>query len=269
MQMQRSESGLLMHPRYADALRRAGWDAMDGLVHADVAENLHKPGLPSWRKRARLDLEGEPVYLKTFSRSGGEGRSDAQVEFDWLVELAGAGIAVPTPIAFGQSDQASALLMAQAPGVSLEKWLPTHADRWLGDAALREQVILAVADLARRFHGLGVAHRDFYLAHLFFDDGQPPRITLIDLQRVLRPAARWRMGRWVRKDLAQLNYSTPRDLVTCDERLRFYQQYRGVQKLSLWDRVQLGMIALKTRRIARHDARKQARVTAQTTRPQT
>ena len=90
-----------------------------------------------------------------------------------------------------------------------------------------------LARFVAAFHAAGFVHRDLYLSHVFIRppaphatrNGQCPEQTfaLIDLQRVFRP--RWRRRRWVVKDLAALNYSTPTDLVGRQERLRFLCRY--------------------------------------------
>ena len=79
-----------------------------------------------------------------------------------------------------------------------------------------------------RFHALGYVHRDLYLSHVFFDATAPPphRLRLIDLQRVLRPV--WRKRRWIVKDLAALNYSTPTTMASRTDRLRWLRSYLRV-----------------------------------------
>jgi len=92
-------------------------------------------------------------------------------------------------------------------------------------------LIRAAADVARRFHQAGYNHRDFYAGHFFVC--QPERgafdIRLIDLQRV-QQRRRWRR-RWIVKDLAQLAWSLPGDMVSCAQRMAFMQRYFGVARL--------------------------------------
>src|SRR6185436_18432553 len=83
------------------------------------------------------------------------------------------------------------------------------------------------------FHGQGFVHRDLYLSHGFLDpvvieteeQGSPrePAFSLIDLQRVFKP--KWYCRRWVIKDLAALNISTPGDIISQSERFRFLCRY--------------------------------------------
>ncbi len=105
-----------------------------------------------------------------------------------------------------------------------------------GAASRNDQTILShdfslsdeLASLIGRFHALGYVHRDLYLSHVFFDATAPPphRLRLIDLQRVLRPV--WRKRRWIVKDLAALNYSTPTTMASRTDRLRWLRSYLRV-----------------------------------------
>ena len=110
----------------------------------------------------------------------------------------------------------------------------------------------ALAELIRLLHGAGLVHRDLYLAHVFMDAGVDgvAELYLLDLQRVLRP--RWRIRRWVVKDLAALHFSTPADAASAADRLRWLKHYRACTKLSADDRRLVRAIIAKTRRIARH-----------------
>jgi hypothetical protein len=108
-----------------------------------------------------------------------------------------------------------------------------------------------VADLARRFHGLGYNHRDFYCCHVLVREPQPGQFVLhlIDLQRMQR--RRYWRRRWVIKDLAQLSYSAPREVVSRTDRLRFLKRYLGVQRLGPRERRWARRILAKHARIAR------------------
>ena len=72
--------------------------------------------------------------------------------------------------------------------------------------AFKKDVIVAVAQLAAKFHGAGLCHRDFYLCHFVLkrDDLKQGKVELylIDLHRVLhrQPSG----GRAVMKDIAGL-----------------------------------------------------------------
>ena len=88
------------------------------------------------------------------------------------------------------------------------------------------EAALELARLVADFHRAGFVHRDLYLSHIFIcNTGKPTDETfcLIDLQRVFRP--KFRRRRWMVKDLAALNFSTPEELVGRWERLRFLCRY--------------------------------------------
>jgi len=51
--------------------------------------------------------------------------------------------------------------------------------------------------------------------------------------------------RWIVKDLAQLAYSAPRELVSCRHKLAFFKIYLGVAKLRLQDKRLLRSILRK------------------------
>ena len=91
-------------------------------------------------------------------------------------------------------------------------------------------------------------YQDFYLTHLMVPADDPEgELFVIDLGRVRR---RRRLGkRWIVKDLAQLNYSTPH--LSRDDRLRFLETYLA-RPLSRTDRPFIDRIERKTESIARH-----------------
>lgn len=212
------------------------------------------------------------VYLKRFEnpppreqrrvRASSTGRSLAGVEWEWIRRLTDDGIACPRGIALGEEivadkERRSALIMDSVPGDSLERW----CGRWrregeVGGALTKRRLIEALADFIALFHGKGYVHRDLYLSHVFFDpDATPERaLHLIDLQRVKRP--RWRRWRWIVKDLASLNYSTPARSASRSDRLRWLKRYLGAVELDRTTKRIAHAVVRKTRRIARHDRRR-------------
>ena len=93
------------------------------------------------------------------------------------------------------------------------------------------RLLRLVADIARRFHGSGYNHRDFYCCHFFVKESSSGRfdVRLIDLQR-MQHRVRFRR-RWLVKDLAQLSYSASRRQIKCTHRMAFMRRYLGVKKL--------------------------------------
>ncbi len=227
---------------YEELLRSLGWGTLDGVFAWGSGRRLDKAGLESWRQRWRAEIpggataDGQILFLKRFNRPplrrqierwrSGEWRfSTAGVEWRNARDLRAAGIDAAVAVAFGQEmrgplEVRSFLVLEGVEGEALERWLPAHRAR-LENPAFRRSLLDAVARFVAAFHKAGFVHRDLYLSHIFIDAGS--RLHLIDLQRVFRP--RWRRRRWVVKDLAALDASTPRDWISEPERLRFLSRY--------------------------------------------
>ncbi len=94
---------------------------------------------------------------------------------------------------------------------------------------VRMRLIRKVADSARRMHGAGINHRDFYICHFHLDEttmGQAyPRCHVIDLHRAQQRRAVPR--RWLEKDLAGLYFSAMDCGLTRRDLLRFVRHYSG------------------------------------------
>jgi len=122
---------------------------------------------------------------------------------------------------------------------------------------LKRALIREVAAIARKLHGVGLNHRDFYLCHFLVRDrdwslwtaGDPLELVLIDLHRVQqRPRV---PNRWLVKDLGGLLFSTLDAGVTRRDLLRFIAEYREkpwrealVADLDLWAQVWRNAVAL-------------------------
>lgn len=276
---------------YEDILRLNGLTSLDAMFAVAEGELLSKPGLSSWRERVRLTLavtdaseagrlagDAAPpsamvTYLKRYRsppreavrgvrRSGTGAASVAGVEWEWLHRLRADGIPCPKPIALGEEvtasrERRSALLLEAVPGASLERWM---TDRHVADRATVLRLIGPTAALIARLHRSGYVHRDLYLSHLFFDPcaGSSGSLHLIDAARVLRPP---RGGaRWIVKDLASLNFSTPWRLVSGTDRIRWLKSYLLVPKLDAATRRLVYRVIGKTARIAGHERRRRARL---------
>jgi hypothetical protein len=265
---------LAVEPSWRAILAEHSLDTLDALFRVTGDRELTKPGLPSWRRRIRLELASSVVasrvlYLKRYKTpplgqqvrrivSGRAWRSTAWIEWNWMRTLARCDVAAAEPVAFGEEmigpwERRSAVLIAGAPGQSLERWVQSHPERV--PPALRDHL----ARFVWRFHRGGFVHRDLYLSHIFMDraESEVPSFRLIDVFRVHQP--RWRRQRWVVKDLAALNYSTPAGVATTADRVRWLQVYLGVPRLSAKDKVLVRKIVAKTRRLARHDRRRRQR----------
>lgn len=264
---------LLIVPEFEPILRSNGLDSLDAICSTTQGEPLHKPGLPSWRQRRRIEVQcgasTRTFYLKRFlnappaarrevRQSGSEARSVAGVEWEWMNQLAREGISAVQPVAFGEEfhgrrEIRSAILTAAVPGESLERW----SGRWSAGDRQRIRVLLRpLARLVARLHGRGFAHRDLYLCHVFHDPAVngDDSLRLIDLQRMIRP--RHGMRRWVIKDLAALNYSAPARLVSRADRIRWLKLYLGVGTLDGSARRLVYRIAGKSLSMERRDRRR-------------
>lgn len=276
----------LFDPALGERLDKPGLDAWRSRVRVSLTDTGSDTTL--YLKR----FNRPPLSARRMARRAGfAARTLAGLEWACMTRLAADGIPIPTPVALaeevaGRSEVRSAILMEAVPGRSLEGW----ANQWVaegdgrsgisrrmetgpphglkpaaqGTSAAREMpaaLVSMTASLISNFHAHGYVHRDLYLAHLFYDPDAPPEraLHMIDLQRVMRPG--WRRRRWIVKDLASLNYSTPGTLVPRAERIRWLKRYLGVSKLDARGRRMARLVASKTARIARHDRRRQRRLT--------
>jgi len=268
-----SRGGLVISEGFETLLRAHGLTSLDALFNCSNGERLDKPGLDSWRQRWRLTLDdqGTPrmFYLKRFlgpprwalwamRRSGSGASSLAGNEWEWAQRLTNDGIPCVQAVAFGEElkgshERRSAILTAGVPGQSLERWVTQWRD---ADRLTIQRLITATAALISRLHGQGCVHRDLYLSHVFYDPAQPIErsLRLIDLQRVIRP--RWRLRRWIVKDLASLNFSTPSRLVSRMDRVRWLRRYLGIEKLDASARRLVYRVVGKTQHIAERERAK-------------
>ena len=103
-------------------------------------------------------------------------------------------------------------------------------DGWAADPptlALRRRLVHSVADMARRLHGAGVNHRDFYICHIWANTEALSRgeveLAIIDLHRAqIRPRV---PRRWILRDLAALMFSTAHLGLSRNDYLRFLKRY--------------------------------------------
>lgn len=272
-----TQSGLHIVAQHVALLQQHGLDTLEALCDSDLGEALTKPGLANWRERIRIELDapGGPktLFLKRFRpppaarrrairASGLKVRSMAEIEWAWMHALADDGIPAVRPVALGAAlngkRESCSLILAEAvPGRSLEQWSKT----WIADSTRFPRSLLATTSaLVARFHACGYVHRDLYLAHLFFDPDAPTEdaLHLIDLQRVMKP--RWRQRRWIVKDIASLNYSTPRALVSQTDRMRWLKTYLGADRIDAEAKRFVRLVVAKSRQIGRHDRRRSRRL---------
>ena len=260
--------------RYVELFASCGLTSLADMMSYTGRTQLDKPGLPRWRERLRMELglaggRDVTLFMKRYRSpplgaqlqrvaAGSARHGTAWIEWYWMSRLEADGLSAARPVAFGEAmrggrERASAVVAEAAPGVALETWTRQRQDR------CSRAVVNALATFVARFHALGYVHRDLYLSHVFYDESVGPdgSFHLIDLQRVMRPT--WFRRRWVVKDLAALNYSTPRRVATAADRVRFLRRYLDAPRLGGSGKRLARSIRAKTDRIARHDRRRERR----------
>ncbi|NIA22493.1 MAG: hypothetical protein GWP05_11150, partial [Anaerolineaceae bacterium] len=304
---------MIVIERFLPALRELGLDTVEAVMayrggrsFRDVPDRL-TVRIPF----ARSDGGESAIYLKRHQRvdTGAwldglvfwrKPLSRAEAEYRNIFALLEHGIATPQLVAMGQEHrwsirQGSFLMTEEIPGgMAADDFLKEHFAADGSDFRKKRLLVRQIARLAaRRFHGAGFYHRDFYLCHFFVrprppagqdpchPEGQsdeagvpcsrlrghadaepeadPYILHLIDLQRVRHCRRRQVGSRWIVKDLAALAYSAPAGVITRTDKVRFLREYLKLGKLDAAARDLIRSVAAKTGRIARHDANLQAR----------
>ena len=266
------EDGFYVDADYAESFRKAGLTSIDAVFDFQGDENLHKKNMAKHRTRLKFDLAGtgKTLFLKRYNRVPkitqiknwlSRKHKAGTADYDRLPsrQLEPAGIATPKTIAYASQwgrifEKRSFMFMENVEnGVSLEEKLPEYfydAD-YPSAHKLRCEFINKLADFTRRFHETGYRHRDYYLCHIFLVDGKD--FCLIDMHRSFRPTLfceRYRL-----KDITQLHYSSPGDLISQADRLRFYLRYRGRQRVDETDRKFLRKVKRKAWNMAVRDVK--------------
>ena len=257
---------LWCHPDWRAVLQRAGLDSFEALMATGQGRSMTKRGLAAWRERIALEVEGHRLFLKRYALPAkpkctlhpSRWAPPAEVERKALQAAAAAGVNVPDIVAAGAQGAPpdatrSLIVLAEAPGWSLEQWARDWPEQ-LQPSAKRRALSKALAETVARLHGAGLIHRDLYLAHIFARPSAAGRfeLTLIDLARLHRPKVA--KTRWIVKDLAGLHFSVPKSMASRADRVRWYKRYRNINRLTRRDRWLLRWIDWKARRIARHTA---------------
>jgi len=256
-------------PDYAEAFRKADLADIAAVFKFTGDENLVKENLASHRSRIKFKLPdfNKALYLKRYNHVP----PAAQIK-NWLChrrrastaaydcmpgkELLRYGISTPKTVAFGEQwaglfEKRSFMIMEEIEGHSLEEKLPAcfYDQKSANSHRQRCEFIAKLADFVKAFHDTGFRHRDLYLCHIFFSEGD--QFHLIDMHRAFKP--QMLAGRYRLKDLTQLHYSAPGRVVSLADRLRFYLRYCGKTKLDAEDRRFLRKVKSKAWRMALHD----------------
>jgi len=220
--------------------RWAGRDPFDAVeaLRGEVFRELEG------RRTLRVDVDGRGYFVKIHRGVGWreivKNLASARLpvlgarnEWRAIAHLTRLGIATMKAVAYGErganpATRHSFIVTEElAPTVSLEDFCRDWPRRPPA-FALKQALIVRVADVARGMHASGMNHRDFYICHflLHLDPAPTPaalRLSLIDLHRAQIRARTPR--RWRDKDLASLYFSALDIGLTARDKLRFLRRY--------------------------------------------
>jgi heptose I phosphotransferase len=202
------------------------------------------------RRTVEIELGGRRYFVKTHRGAGWRevfknllyGRAPiVSAEPEWLAipALNRAGVMTPAVAGKGLRGRAPARLESFVVMEALDGMVSLEdlARDWRGleggrRTQLKRALLDRIAAIARRMHGAGMNHRDFYLCHFLVRDrdwskwkaGEELQLVLIDLHRV---QTRERVPeRWLVKDLGGLLFSAFDAGLTRRDLLRFIAAYR-------------------------------------------
>jgi heptose I phosphotransferase len=226
---------------YRDMLQRAGlfdFEATLSRTDLDAAKTVL-----SSRHTHRWVIDGVPHYLKRYFEIPGREafrdlfrsrRHRSPVVREWYALRRLGVLAIPSPKAILAAEEVSPfgirrgylLTLGLDARATLEEEMEVYAAPV--QIALREKkrrLIREISRLLRLLHVNGIAHRDFYAAHLFFapDERGLERLHVLDLNRAeINDTTSYRRRI---KDLAALDLSVPHRVASTSDRLRFLLLY--------------------------------------------
>ena len=203
------------------------------------------------RRTVEFELGGQRYFIKAHQGCGWsevlkewvQGRhpiNSARNEWEAIERLHGLGIPTMNLAGKGLRGRSPAGLESFVITEALEGMISLEdlVRDWGGltggaQRSLQDEIVDRMAVLARKFHGGGLNHRDFYLCHFLVQDrawtawrrGDPLDLHIIDLHRV-----QWRDRipvRWVIKDLGALLCSSFDWGVRRRDLARFIRGYSG------------------------------------------
>lgn len=257
---------LTVNQAFADLLRQHGWQTFDA-IWAHTADAAVAKKLRTDRITLRFTLNDHGMervfYIKRHVRSSLKEYIKPLLRLTWpilgarnewnaILHFHEVGLPTMTPVAIGQAGANSFLITEALQNCTkLSELKRKREEENSAPGEERENLVRDVAQIARKMHGAGMHHQDFYLGHLMQSQTDPRLIYVIDLGRVQRHVRLSR--RWVVKDLAQLDFSAQ---ATPVERLRFLREYLG-HRLTADDRRLVTEIQSKAEAIARHSRKNQ------------
>ncbi len=190
--------------------------------------------------------------------------SDGKQELDNIKLVTELGIPTMTPVAWGEEEGSSfnrkSFLVTESLGEleRLEDYLVRKYGKELNAQERKEKqaLIQKVAEMAKKFHGANLCHRDFYCGHFLVKEQKNdlPILYLIDLQRVRKYC--YLRRRWKTKDLAALNFTAFPEAISKTDRLRFFYTYLNVMKLTRSHKRWINQILTRTQKMDRHTSKK-------------
>lgn len=261
-----------INPAYRSLLTAASLDSYDAIAAWKPTDNfIAKQGRSTGRYRVDVGGRSLHLYVKKHMRLpwwqrafGPTAAFPGPAEHANIERIAALGIRVPETIFAGAdgSVPCGSLFATRA----LDGYLPLHLYITGPLTTLRPELrrkrkaalVCRLVDVARKLHDARLHHRDFYLCHFYLqddvdcDDGFD--LVLIDLGRLHES----RLARWKIKDLAAMLYSTEIAGVTRTDRMRFFKQYVGLQKLDAAAKRLARRIEAKAKHYRRHNQKSRA-----------
>ncbi len=237
----------------------------NGVMHLQGEVFRDVPG----RKTIRVELQGKSYFVK---QHFGVGWSEifknltsakwpvltAETEWRAIQKLKEVGIPTTPAVSYGVRGANPATLQSFLVTEDLGDItsLETLLEEWHVNSPhpkFKRNLLIKVAELARKLHGAGMNHRDFYICHICLDNAKLAEgeifLYLIDLHRVgirhvISPSDRM-------KDMAALYFSAMGDVLTKRDFLRVLKHYRQKplrdifnEEQGFWSRVSYRAIKL-------------------------
>lgn len=255
---------------YKAAFESLGLTSIDAIFSFNAGKNLAKDNLAKYRSRLQFETGQPPktIFLKRYDRppiltqirnwlACRSRKSLGLLDYCVAEKLSALGVNTPKTIAYGQQwgiffEKRSFIATEKIPNAeSLERKLPDcfNAPPAPENLKLQRNFIAQLGIFVGKFHKTDYRHRDLYLSHIFYNN--KGEFCLIDLSRAFKPILL--VERYRIKDVAQLNYSSPRRYFSKTDRLRFYMAMTGQKKLNDNDKTFIRRVISKTKRIAKHD----------------
>ena len=186
------------------------------------------------------EIDGKSYYVKRYSRRGKVirrwmGRSRVRAEWENLLFFRELGLRVPPIAAYGESGARGVLITEEVPGAVDLHSLVRQRPELLRDRTWLAQVMVQVAEVAKRLHAASFAHNDLKWRNILVVGEVAPKVYLIDCpmgQTWWGPLLAYRKV----KDIACLD-KVAKYCLNRTARLRFYLLYVGRDHLTAADKI--------------------------------